>query len=411
MTRRVLLVMRTRTYRARAFLRAAERLGVDVTVATEREQPLARLAPGTTLALDFSSARHAQDRIREFAADYPVEAVVGVDDDTTVLAAQLSAALGLPHNPVEAVKAARYKDVMRLALSEADGVLSPAFWLLPLDEDPTAFANRMAYPMVLKPLSLAASRGVIRANDSDEFLTAFHEIRAILAASELEPDDPGASQILVEEFIPGFEVALEGLLVDGALTTLALFDKPDPLDGPYFEETIYVTPSRLPRASQLEIAQAVQRAAAALGLRTGPVHAELRLNERGAWIVEVAARSIGGLCSSTLRFGNETSLEEIIVRQALRLEPGSLEREQLPAGVMMIPIPAAGVLREVLGLEQASAVAGITSVDITIPCGERVEPLPRASRYLGFIFAQAASPAEVERALRQAHGLLSFEIT
>jgi biotin carboxylase len=409
-TRRVLLVMRTRTYRARAFLRAAERLGVDVTVATEREQPLARLAPGTTLALDFSSARHAQDRIREFAADYPVEAVVGVDDDTTVLAAQLAAALGLPHNPVEAVKAARYKDVMRLALSEAEGVLSPAFWLLSLDEDPTAFANRMAYPMVLKPLSLAASRGVIRANDSDEFLTAFHEIRAILAASDLEPDDPGASQILVEEFIPGFEVALEGLLVDGALTTLALFDKPDPLDGPYFEETIYVTPSRLSRASQLEIAQAVQRAAAALGLRTGPVHAELRLNERGAWIVEVAARSIGGLCSSTLRFGNETSLEEIIVRQALRLEPGSLEREQLPAGVMMIPIPAAGVLREVLGLEQASAVAGITSVDITIPCGERVEPLPRASRYLGFIFAQAASPAEVERALRQAHGLLRFEI-
>jgi biotin carboxylase len=407
---RVLLVMRTRTYRAKAFLRAAERLGVDVSVATEREQPLARLAPGTTVSLDFSSVRHAQDRIREFAAEYPIEAVVGVDDDTTVLAAQLAAALGLPHNPVEAVKAARYKDVMRLALTEADGVLSPAFWLLSLDEEPTTFANRMAYPVVLKPLSLAASRGVIRANDADEFVNAFHEIRAILAASELEPDDPGASQILVEEFIPGFEVALEGLLVDGALTTLALFDKPDPLDGPYFEETIYVTPSRLPRASQLEIAQAVQRAAAALGLRTGPVHAELRLNERGAWIVEVAARSIGGLCSSTLRFGNETSLEEIIVRQALRLDPGSLEREQLPAGVMMIPIPAAGVLREVRGLEQARAVAGITSLDITIPCGERVEPLPRASRYLGFIFAQAATPAEVERALRRAHSLLAFEI-
>jgi biotin carboxylase len=407
---RVLLVMRTRTYRARAFLRAAERLGVNVSVATEREQPLARLAPGTTVSLDFSSVRHAQDRIREFAAEYPIEAVVGVDDDTTVLAAQLAAALGLPHNPVEAVKAARYKDVMRLALTEADGVLSPAFWLLSLDEDPTTFANRMAYAVVLKPLSLAASRGVIRANDADEFVNAFHEIRAILAASELEPDDPGASQILVEEFIPGFEVALEGLLVDGALTTLALFDKPDPLDGPYFEETIYVTPSRLPRASQLEIAQAVQRAATALGLRTGPVHAELRLNERGAWIVEVAARSIGGLCSSTLRFGDGTSLEEIILRQASRLDLGSLEREQLPAGVMMIPIPAAGVLREVRGLEQASAVAGITSVDITIPCGERVEPLPRASRYLGFIFAQAATPAEVERALRRAHSLLAFEI-
>jgi biotin carboxylase len=406
----VLLVMRTRTYRAKAFLRAAERVGVDVTVATEREQPLARLAPGTTLALDFSSPRQAQQRVRDFAAEYPLEAVVGVDDDTTVLAAQLAAALGLPHNPVEAVKAARYKDVMRLALSEAEGVLSPAFWLLSVHEDPTAFARRMTYPVVLKPLSLAASRGVIRADDVASFITAFDEIRTVLAESDLEPDDPGATQVLVEAFIPGAEVALEGLLVDGALTTLALFDKPDPLDGPYFEETIYVTPSRLPPASQMAIAETVQRAAAALGLRTGPVHGELRLNERGVWIVEVAARSIGGLCSSTLRFGGGTSLEEIILRQALRLDPGSLQREQLPAGVMMIPIPAAGVLRSVGGLEQAQGVPGITSVDITIPCGERVEPLPRASRYLGFIFAQADTPAEVEHALRHAHSLLAFDI-
>jgi biotin carboxylase len=407
---RVLLVMRTRTYRAKAFLRAAERLGVDVTVATEREQPLARLAPGATIALDFTDPRRAQSQVRALAAEYPIQAVVGVDDDTTVLAARVAAALGLPHNPVEAVEAARYKDVMRLALSEAEAVLSPAFWLLSLDEDAARFARKLPYPVVLKPLSLAASRGVIRADNEDRFVQAFEAVASILAESELEPDDPGSSQILVEEFIPGVEVALEGLLVDGALTTLALFDKPDPLDGPYFEETIYVTPSRLPRASQIEIAEATQRAATALGLRSGPVHAELRLNQRGAWIVEVAARSIGGLCSSTLRFAGGTSLEEIILRQAVGLDLGSLAREQLPAGVMMIPIPAAGVLRQVRGMEQATGVPGITSVDITIPCGERVEPLPRASRYLGFIFAQADTPAEVERALRRAHGLLAFEI-
>jgi biotin carboxylase len=409
-SRRVLLVMRTRTYRAKAFLRAAERVGVDVTVATERDQPLAHLAPGATVALDFADPTRARSQARAFAQEYPLEAVVGVDDDTTVLAAQVAAELGLPHNPVEAVKAARYKDVMRLALSESEGVLSPAFWLLSLHEDPTAFASRIGYPVVLKPLSLAASRGVIRADDAHGFLRAFREIACILAESNLDPGDPGANQILVEEFIPGVEVALEGLLIDGALTTLALFDKPDPLDGPFFEETIYVTPSRLPPASQVAIGETAQRAAAALGLRSGPVHAEVRLNERGAWIVEVAARSIGGLCSSTLRFGGGTSLEEVIVRQALRLDPGSLQREQLPAGVMMIPIPAAGVLRGVHGLEQATAVRGITSVDITIPCGERVEPLPRASRYLGFIFAQADTPAEVERALRRAHGLLAFDI-
>jgi biotin carboxylase len=403
--------MRTRTYRAKAFLRAAGRLGVAVTVATEREQPLARKAPGGTLALDFHNPVRAKAQVREFVEDYPLAAVVGVDDDTTVLAAQLAESLGLPHNSVQAVMAARYKDVMRLALGEAEGVLSPAFWILGTDTDPNRFAERASYPCVLKPLSLAASRGVIRADNPRQFVAAFGEIVSILAEADLDPGDPGTSQMLVEEFIPGREVALEGLLIDGVLTTLALFDKPDPLDGPYFEETIYVTPSRLPPADQALISAAAQRAAAALGLRTGPVHAELRLNERGAWIVEVAARSIGGLCSSTLRFGDSTSLEEIILRQAAQLELTSLEREQRPAGSMMIPIPKAGRLQEVRGLASAQSVPGIDEVTISIPCGEQVVPLPRGTRYLGFIFAHGDTPDAVERALREAHAKLEFKIS
>jgi len=423
--RRVLLVMRTRTYRAKAFLQAAERAGVQVTVAAERDQPLSRLTPGATLALDFRHEKRARAQIQMFAEEYPIDAVVGVDDDTTVLAAQLAETLKLPHNPVEAVKAARYKDVMRLALGEAEGVLSPAFWVFamadhPLREpggalrerqDPERLAARVPYPCVLKPLSLSASRGVIRADNPAEFIAAFSEIAAILDSAGLDTDDPGASQLLVEEFIPGVEVALEGLLIDGVLTTLALFDKPDPLDGPYFEETLYVTPSRLPRPAQRSISDAAQRAAVALGLRTGSVHAELRLNERGAWIVEVAARSIGGLCSSTLRFGAETSLEEIILRQAAGLDLTSLEREQQPAGVMMIPIPASGILREVRGVADAQSVPGIDEVTISIPCGERVEAPPRASRYLGFIFAHANTPEAVEKALREAHRRITFDIS
>jgi biotin carboxylase len=402
--------MRTRTYRAKAFLRAAALVGIDVTVATEREQPLARQARGAMMALDFRDARRAQSQVKAFASEYHVDAIVGVDDDTTVLAAQLAQALGLAHNAVEAVKAARFKDVMRIALGEAEGILSPAFWVFGTDEDSYRIAERVTYPCVLKPLSLAASRGVIRANNPADFVAAFNEVVSILADSNLESDDPGAHQILVEEFIPGREVALEGLLVDGALTTLALFDKPDPLDGPYFEETIYVTPSRLPSGTQAEIALAAERAAKALGLRTGPVHAELRLNERGAWIVEVAARSIGGLCSGTLRFGDGTSLEEIILRQAAGLDLTSLQREQRPSGVMMIPTPRAGILQDVHGLEAAQRVAGIDEITISIPCGERVEPLPRASRYLGFIFAHGDTPAAVEATLRQAHSLLDFVI-
>jgi len=403
--------MRTRTYRAKAFLRAAERAGVRVTVATEREQPLSRLTAGATLALDFQHEKDARAQIQTFAQKYPIDAVVGVDDDTTILAAQLAQALHLPHNPVEAVKAARYKDVMRLALGEAEGVLSPAFWVFAMADDPERVSARVSYPCVLKPLSLSASRGVIRADTPAEFVAAFREITAILEDAGLDADDPGATQLLVEEFIPGVEVALEGLLIDGVLTTLALFDKPDPLNGPYFEETLYVTPSRLPPEMQRCISEAAQRAAAALGLRSGSVHAELRLNERGAWIVEVAARSIGGLCSSTLRFGAETSLEEIILRQAARLDLTSLEREQQPAGVMMIPIPTSGTLRQVHGLTEAQSVPGIDEVTISIPCGARVEAPPRASRYLGFIFAHADTPEAVENALRVAHSRVSFDIS
>jgi biotin carboxylase len=409
MRQRVLLLMRTRTYRARAFLEAASRLELTVTVGSEREHVLAHLAPGATLALDFARPRVAQEQVVEFAERFPIQGVVGVDDDTTVLAALAAEALGLPHNSVAAVKAARYKDVMRLALSETD-VLSPGFQVVATDDDPAEVARRVSYPSVVKPLALSASRGVVRADDPESFVAAFREAVSVLAESDIPADDPAAHQLLIEDFIPGKEVALEGLLVDGRLHTLTLFDKPDPLDGPYFEETIYTTPSRLPAEEQATVTEAAEKAALALGLREGPVHAEVRLNAAGAWVVEVAARSIGGLCSKTLRFDDGLSLEEIILRQAARQDLGSLTRERKPAGVLMIPTPRAGILRGVHGIHEAEAVAGIESVEISVPCGETVFAPPRTSRYLGFIFARARTPEAVEAALRQAHNRLRVDI-
>ena len=408
---RILILMATRTYRAAAFMQAAARLGVDVTVGTEREQPLADFTPGSTVALDFDRPRRAQQQIVEFAERFPIDAVVGVDDDTTVLAALAAEALGLPHNSVESVKATHYKDVMRLILSEADTVLNPWFELVSIDEDPAVVARRVTYPCVVKPLSLSASRGVIRADDPQQLEAAMREVIEILGEATLSAEDPASRQVLIESFIHGREFALEGLIIDGQLIVLALFDKPDPLDGPYFEETIYITPSRLPADAQQAIARSTASAAAALGLREGPVHAEVRLNEQGPWIVEVAARSVGGLCSNALRFGTaDVSLEEIILRQAARLEIASLQRERQPAGVMMIPIPRGGILRDVRGLAEAKAVPGVEDVAISIPCGHAVVPLPRGTQYLGFIFSRAETPEAVEAALREAHRLLTFTI-
>jgi biotin carboxylase len=272
-------------------------------------------------------------------------------------------------------------------------------------------AREQSYPCVLKPTFLAASRGVIRANNPDEFVAAFRRIADLIAQPEVaEKGREATREVLVEEYVPGVEVALEGLLIAGHLKVLAIFDKPDPLDGPYFEETIYVTPSRHPDAVQDNIASTTAAAARAIGLREGPVHAELRVNEHGPWLIEIAARSIGGLCSRTLRFGAGLSLEDLILMHAIGRGVEAYERERQPAGVMMIPIPRAGILREVRGMHAARQVPGIVDLTISATLGKPIVPLPEGSAYLGFIFARGESPAAVETALRNAHRRLTFVI-
>jgi len=408
---RLLLLMTTTTYRAQAFLDAAKRLGIPVTVGSERPQVLAAVNPAGHLILDFSAPEDATQTIVEFAKAYPIGGVVAADDDGVILAAMAASALGLPHNPVAAVVAARNKYRMRQILSES-GIPGPRFWRFLIDDDPTAMAHCIEYPCVIKPLSLSASRGVIRADNPTQFVAAYQRLLAILQRPDVAVSRRrSAQEILVERFIPGSEVALEGLLTQGQLRVLALFDKPDPLDGPFFEETIYVTPSRLSAAVQDQIASCTAEVTSALGLQHGPVHAELRVNEHGPWPLEIAPRSIGGLCSRTLRFGDELSLEELLLRHALGLETEILERERLAAGVMMIPIPKAGILKQVTGQEDAKQVGGIEDIRITIPLGQEVVPLPEGSRYLGFIFARDSTPAGVELALREAHRRLTLVIT
>jgi biotin carboxylase len=408
---RLLLLMTTTTYRAHAFLEAGRRLDVPVVVGSERPQALAAANPAGHLTLDFQAPDEASRTIVEFATQFPITGVVAADDDGVVLAARAAAALGLPHNPVEAVMAARNKYRMRQVLAEA-GLRCPRFQRFSIDDDPAKMASQVDYPCVVKPLSLSASRGVIRTDDPAQFVAAFHRLIAILQRPDVALSAHRATcEILVEQFIPGAEVALEGLLTHGKLRMLTLFDKPDPLDGPFFEETLYVTPSRFPPATQDAIMACTAEVASALGLRHGPVHAELRVNDQGPWMLEIAPRSIGGLCSRTLRFGDGRALEELILRHAIGCDVEALEREQLAAGVMMIPIPQPGTLRQVAGQEDATQVAGIEDIRITIPVGQEVIPLPEGSRYLGFIFARGNTPADVESALREAHCRLHFTIT
>ncbi len=407
---RILLLLPTTSYRIPDFLSAARRLGVEVTVASEEPSTMERLQPDGLLTLDFGDLDASAEGAARFAARHPVAAVVGVDERTSIAAAAIARRLGLPHDSVDAVAAAGDKASMRRRL-EAAGVPSPRFRVWAVDDDPRVAADAAAYPCVLKPTFLSASRGVIRADGAPGFVEAWGRIARILAEpSVARRGGVAAKQILVEDFVPGAEVALEGLLTDGRLRVLALFDKPDPLDGPFFEETIYVTPSRLPDDLERRCAEVAADGARALGLSHGPIHAELRVNEDGVWIVEIAARSIGGLCSRTLRFGTGASLEELILMHALGLDPMSLKREAAAAGVLMIPIPRGGILEEVRGIEAARSIPGVTDVTISIRAGQRVVPLPEGDRYLGFVFSRAPTPARAEAALREAHARLEFRI-
>jgi len=422
---RVLLLLPTTTYRTEAFVGAASRLGVDVTVASEKPNTLARLNPAGLLTLDFKEPQKAAQRVVEFSTSHRIDAVVPVDSQVVVVGAAISAALGLRHNSVESATAAQDKHRMRQRLSQA-GVPSPQFRLCSLDEDRNALAGQVDFPCVVKPLSLAASQGVIRADDEGQFIRAVSRLEAILkreqgvpTASETSGDGGAKSQVqspassrqfLVEQFVSGPEVALEGMLTRGELHMLALFDKPDPLDGPFFEETIYVTPSRLVAEMQEEIAQCAAQAARAMGLTEGPIHAELRLPKDGPSVIEVNARSIGGLCSRVLRFGTGTSLEELIIRHALEKDFEIPKRHVQAAGVMMIPTARAGRFIEVRGLDEAKAVSRVEDVTISAHLGQRLVPLPEGARYLGFIFARAESPEAVEAALRESHAQLEFVI-
>ena len=407
---RVLLLLSRNSYRAEVFVAAAHRLDLDITVGSNHRQALADLTPGSALTLGVEDVDRSVTTIVRFASDYPLAAIVAAEDDFAQVAAAASEALGLRHHPLKAVRSARNKAVMRRRLAAA-GFPSPWFHVTSVEDDAEAAAARARYPCVLKPLALSASRGVIRADTPEEFDRAWSRIRAILAQRDpVTRSGHEVAEILIEAYMPGREVAVEGIVVEGELQTLAVLDKPDPMVGPYFEETILVTPSRLPDGVQREVVSCVQRSVAILGLDDGPVHAELRVDAERASLLEIAPRSIGGRCSTILRFEPEATLEELILHHALGMPIDEYSRAPGAGGVMMLPIPEAGVLREVGGSDAALEIPAIEGLEITIPVGQEVVPLPEGNRYLGFLFARAATPEQVETALRAAYARLDVKI-
>jgi biotin carboxylase len=382
LTIRILLIASTTGYQVHSFADAAARLGINLVLATDRCHVLENPWGDDAIAI--------ADGLDALAMRGPFNGIVAVGDQPAFIAAQVAERLGLRFSPPAAVAAAKDKFLARRKFRDA-GLLVPTFELIGDDTNPP-------YPCVLKPTTLSASRGVIRANNPQEFRAALARIAKIV----------GSEPIQVESFIPGREFALEGLLTRGHLQMLALFDKPDPLDGPFFEETIYLTPSRESAAVQSAILETTSCAATALGLTDGPIHAEMRVNDAGVWMLEVAARPIGGLCSRVLLFDQSASLEEILLRHAIGEDVSNVRLQHGAHGVMMIPIPSAGVYAGVDGIEQARAIPGVEDVVITAKEGQMMLPLPEGASYLGFLFARSGAAAEVDQSLRRAHSKLRF---
>jgi hypothetical protein len=437
--KRVLLLATTTGYQIRSFGNAAEKLGVRLVFATDRCERLDDPWWDQAIPVRF----HAEEQslravVTGIDGDVP-SGVLAVGDRPTVLAAKVAEAWHLPGHPPDAASASRNKLAFRGVLRGA-GLPHPWFMAVPLDDDPVERARHIQFPCIVKPLMLSGSRGVIRANDEPEFVAAFNRVKALLNSLDVRVErDPDADRVLIEGFIPGREFAVEGLLTSGTLRVLAVFDKPDPLDGPFFEETIYVTPPALDEEDTQRIEAAIGSAAQALGLEHGPIHAECRMNEHGVYVLEVAARPIGGLCSRALRFKNGSGLlalgsrkrpelgteslqepraespepfylEELLLRHAIGEDVSFYARESVASGVMMIPIPQRGVFKGVDGIDNARAVPHVDDVQITVKADQLLVPLPEGKSYLGFIFARAATADLVVDALRQAHARLVFHI-
>lgn len=403
-SRRVLIIAPHSSYRTAAYIQAAQHLNIEVLIASEGKHSIvSEFAHG--LHIQFSDPESSFQTIIEAAKEKPFAGVIGTDDSSLELASRVALHFDLSHNPPSSVRMAGRKDLARECLLQAQ-LPVPFFKRIFLNNEIENQLEDIQFPVVVKPLALSGSRGVIRADNTDELLQALQRVKKLLSA-EVQLEAELRQQVLLEQYIPGQEVAVEGILYRGQLKILTVFDKPDPLEGPFFEETYYITPSRHSSQVLQQLHETVQQACQAYGLKEGPVHAECRVNEQGVWILEVAARTIGGLCARLLTFGSGYSLEELVLAQAMGA-PLDLNKEQAASGVLMIPIPEAGIFKRVEGLLEAQRVPGIVDINIQIREGYELLPLPEGASYLGFIFCEADNPEQVEAALRQAHALLKI---
>jgi hypothetical protein len=402
---RLLLIAPEASYHTAPFQAAGRRLGIEIIVASEGRFPV---VPGQSVGLrvDFADLDRSLRLIVSLYRETPFDGVIGTDDGTLELATVVATEFGLHTNPPLSTKISRRKDRSRVVQRDF-GLRTPWFVSVAVSShgEPEV-PSGVSYPCVAKPVTLSASRGVIRANNEHELLIALSRISKIIESAG--PEHPRVA--LIEEYIPGMEYVVEGLLNSGNWQTMAIFGKPDPLEGPFFEETIYIAPPSLKFDVEEKILNTVRATCEAYGLEHGPIHAECRINDDGVWLIELAPRTIGGKCSRIFQSGTGQALEDIVILNALGRRPAPFRFPAAVIGVMMIPVPGPGIVRRVEGFEAARCVDHIEEIEIDIKPGQQLVPWPEGSSYPGFIFARGPSEHLVTEALKTAHRALRFVI-
>lgn len=341
-----------------------------------------------------------------------VSGVLASDDWDVVAAAMIADKLGLRFVGVETALAATNKFLMRQRLRNG-GAVVPDFQCFAIGDNAGEIAKSLRFPVVIKPTYGQGSLGVIRADTVDEFEKAFQYTSRIIVDLDMRPSAVrDRSGILVEQYIPGEEYTVELLMHEGKPYSLAVFEKPDPLEGPYFEEGIYVTPIRRDEKIRSLLVEAAIRGSRALGIETGPCHCELRLSGELPYILEIAARPIGGFCSQVFADLMGFDLHDLVLQNAVGLPvmPPPIA-DGVALGVMMLPVPGRGNLARVSGVDRALDIDGIMSVKIHVEAGSRILPYPEQSCYIGTVLATGSSADEVVARLKSAAKAVSFELT
>ncbi len=386
--KKLLLVIPENSYKSNDFVVAAEKLGIDFLIITDSEQVSSKFSD--TVIINKFDAELNKNNLKKLK---DVTHVLPVDHSALKFSGYLVDLLEVKGNKLESINLSMNKYESRKIFNSLLDIKVNNEIIKNID-DVNTFINKNG-TSVLKPIYGTASKSVLKINNVEKNKEQIEKLM----------QDCFDQDLVIEEYIDGKEYALEGTIINSELKKIVIFDKPVEYKHPYFEESIYITPSELSSEAEKRVVSIVDKACKKIGLEDGPVHVEFKINENQIFIIEINPRMIGGLCSRCLSFGLfKVSLEEIILHAFMNNELKNIELLNNYVGVLMIPTPKSGKFISI-NKEELENIPNISNVEITVPEGSDLLEPPYGDKYLGFAFSQGIDKKTVNESLLTAMNL------